>query len=208
MDILGMLKTFPFIAITRGIHPDAAVQYATAFADAGFQIIETPLNSPKPLESINNMSNHFGNSVLIGAGTVITVEQVEQVKEAGGRVIFSPHCDPAIIGKTKELGLISIPGVATPTEASTALAAGADALKLFPAESISPAALKALKAVLPEETPLIPVGGIDVSTWQPYYNAGAFAFGLGSSLYSPSMPLEETVARAEAFRKSWDDFSH
>lgn len=196
------LKKFPFIAITRGIKPSEAVDCAEALASAGFLIIETPLNSPEPFTTIKLMAEHLGGKVLIGAGTVTQVDQVEEVQAAGGKIIVSPNCNPEIIKKTKKCGLISIPGVATPTEAFAALQAGADALKLFPAEAIPPAAVTAMGAVLPPDTLLIPVGSIAYNNWQPYFQAGARGFGLGSSLYAKGISKEELKVRANNFKIS------
>jgi 2-dehydro-3-deoxyphosphogalactonate aldolase len=203
MDLRQYLKQFPFIAITRGIKPAEAVVCCRILHAAGFRIIETPLNSPDPYRSIEQMAGLFGSEILIGAGTVVKLEQVDEVKKAGGRLVVSPHCDPKIIEKTKECGLISIPGVATPTEMMTAIKAGADALKLFPAEIIGLAGLKAFQAVSPEGTLMIPVGGIDESNWQPYFQAGAAGFGLGSSLYRAGRTPEELRLRAELVQQTW-----
>lgn len=203
MKLLQSLKEFPFIAITRGITPDQAPSITQVLCEEGFRIIENPLNSPDPIESIRAMSQTVGRSAMIGAGTVTDPEQVVLVKKAGGHLIISPHCDPAIIRKTKEQGLISIPGVATPTEAMVALQNGADALKLFPAEIISPRIVKAFRAVLPPETLLLPVGSIASDNWQAYMNAGASGFGLGSSLYKKEMSLDQLRKNAREFGKNW-----
>ncbi len=197
------LQRFPFIAITRGMTPEFALSCAGVVADAGFTVIETPLNSPDALISIERMAAKFPD-LLIGAGTVTTTEQVHAVKAAGGRIIVSPHCDTKIIAETKALGLVSVPGVATPTEAFRALQAGADALKLFPAEMIGPAIVKAMLAVLPPTTMVIPVGGIDAENWLNYHAVGASAFGLGSSLYTPKMTVDEIKANAAKIAASWN----
>ncbi|MDJ0624302.1 MAG: 2-dehydro-3-deoxy-6-phosphogalactonate aldolase [Desulfocapsaceae bacterium] len=202
MKLKDSLREFPFIAITRGLEPHQAVHCIEILIQAGFTIIENPLNSPRPFESIQSMAKYAGEKALIGAGTVTKVSQVELVKHAGGRVIVSPHCDIKIIKQTKKSGLVSIPGVATPTEAMVALNAGADALKLFPAEIISPAAVKAIRAVLPAETLLILVGGINSTNWQTYSEAGASGFGIGSSLYKPGISGEQLLQKALLFRDS------
>ena len=194
---------FPFVAIARGIKPADAVSNCTILYEAGFKVIETTLNSPEPYKSIELMAAAFGDRALIGAGTVVAVDQVERVRDAGGGVIISPHCDPKIIEMTKKCGLISIPGVATPTEVMTAIRAGADALKLFPAEIIGLAGLNALKAVIPEDTLLIPVGGIDENNYHSYLLAGATACGLGSSLYKAGMSSDDLKQRAEIFGSRW-----
>lgn len=203
MKLRKRLHSFPFIAITRGLLPAEAVDCAQILADEGFTIIENPLNSPEPYDSIKNLANHFGEEVLIGAGTVTDVKQVKQVKQAGGRVIISPNCDLGVIAATKDEGLLSIPGVATPSEAMAALKAGADGLKLFPAEMMPPAVVKAMRAVLPADTLLLPVGSITADNWQPYFQAGANGFGLGSALYSRGISREDLRTNARAFFDSW-----
>ena len=158
----------PLVAILRGIKPSEAEAVGAVLVDAGFTLIEVPLNSPEPLKSIAKLSAAFGDRALIGAGTVTTPDEVTAVKLAGGRLIVSPHCDPAVIERAKTLGLACVPGVATPSEAFAALKAGADALKAFPAEAIPPAVLKAWLAVLPPGTRIVPVGGIDADNMGAY----------------------------------------
>jgi 2-dehydro-3-deoxyphosphogalactonate aldolase len=203
MAIHEILSSFPFIAITRGVEPHEAEAVGAAICSGGFRVIENPLNSPDPCRSIEIMGRVLASRALIGAGTVTTVDQVDMVKKAGGSLIISPHCDPAIIRATKEAGLISIPGVATPTEAMTALAAGADALKLFPAEIITAQAVGAFRVVLPPETVLLVVGGITPNNWQPYLQKGASGFAVGSSLYAPGRSIGDITARAAAFVNAW-----
>jgi 2-dehydro-3-deoxyphosphogalactonate aldolase len=203
MDLKKYFDDLPFIAITRGLRTEEAISCGSVLRDAGFAIIENPLNSPDPFRGIKILAENFGDHLLVGAGTVLSVEQVAQVKDAGGQLIISPNCDPAVIEAAKKSGMLSIPGVATPTEALNAIKAGADALKLFPAEILPPAALKALRAVLPPATLLIPVGSIDEYNWQAYWKAGAAAFGLGSSLYKPGISPATLKKRAEAFVESW-----
>lgn len=205
MKLQKYLEKFPFIGIMRGIRPKEAVAFSSVLVDKGFRIIETPLNSPDPFASIAFMAERYGKVTLIGAGTVTEIDQVRQVQKAGGSLIVSPNCDPDVIKATKQCGLISIPGVATPTEAITAIKAGADALKLFPTEILSPAAVKAIRAILPPETLLIPVGGINAANWQPYLQAGAHGFGLGSSLYKQEMSLEQLTENAELFQQAWQN---
>ena len=197
------LRPLPLVAILRGLHPDEAIAIGTAIVDAGFRILEVPLNSPQPLESIRRLGTSLGERCLIGSGTTLTVEQVQQVDEAGGRIIVMPHADVAVISAAKRAGLYCVPGVATPTEAFAALAAGADALKLFPAEQLTPAVLKAWRAVLPPEVPLLPVGGIDHDSMAPYLAAGAAGFGIGSALYAPGRSASEVGQRAHAFADAW-----
>lgn len=203
MKLDQYLHSLPFIAIIRGIKPADAHANCALLYETGFRVIEVTLNSPEPYESIESMAAVFGDRALIGAGTVVAVEQVERVRDAGGRLVISPHCDPEIIEMTKQCGLISIPGVATPTEVFTAIKAGADALKLFPAELIGLAGLNAMKAVIPQGTLLIPVGGIDENNYLPYLLAGAIACGLGSSLYKAGISDDTLRQRAEIFQHRW-----
>jgi len=164
---------------------------------SGFALIEVPLNSPEPMQSIAILSKAFGDRALIGAGTVMTTDQSSAVKAAGGRLIVSPHCDPALIAEAKAQGHACIPGVATPSEAFAALRAGADALKAFPAEALGPAVIKAWLAVLPPGTRILPVGGIGEGNMAAYWAAGARGFGLGSSLYKPGDTVESVRAKAQ-----------
>lgn len=197
------LDTLPLVAILRGLGPNEAVAVGEALFEAGFRCVEVPLNSPQPLLSIERLAVRFGDAMLIGAGTVLTVGAVDDVKTAGGRIIISPNGNPAVIAHTKAEGLISLPGVFTPTEAFAALDAGADGLKLFPAEVAGTAGLKALKAVLPRATPVYAVGGVDPESLQAWRAAGADGFGIGSSLYRPGVTAEETGRRARGFVSAW-----
>ena len=187
------------MAILRGLRPDEAVAVGQALADAGFRVLEVPLNSPQPMESIRRLADALGEHYLVGAGTVMTPAQVEQVAAAGGRLIVMPHADTAVIRAAKAAGMVCVPGVATPTEAFAAIAAGADGLKLFPAEQASPTVLKAWRAVLPPMLPVLPVGGISPDTMAPWVAAGAQGFGIGSALYAPGVEAEEVGRRARAF---------
>lgn len=184
------LSFCPLIAILRGLTPHEAPAVGRALWDAGFRILEVPLNSPEPLASIAALRSELPQA-LIGAGTVLTIEQVTQVTAAGGQLIIAPNFNPAVVAAAKAAGMVAIPGVATPTEAFVALAAGADAIKLFPAEMVSPAAVKAMRAVLPRDALLIPVGGIGKDNIAAYWAAGANGFGIGSSLYSPGKALDD-----------------
>ena len=190
------LAACPLIAVLRGIRSDEAATIGQALFDAGIHIMEVPLNSPDPLASIRILAKAFGDRAIIGAGTVMTPSDVQDIANVGGRLIVMPHSDPVVIRAAKSAGLICAPGVATPTEAFAALAAGADALKLFPAEMISPAVVKAMRAVLPKSACLIPVGGISASNIPAYKAAGASGFGTGSSLYSPGRPAAEVERMA------------
>ncbi|MFK2878370.1 2-dehydro-3-deoxy-6-phosphogalactonate aldolase [Rhodanobacter hydrolyticus] len=197
------LKPLPLVAILRGLAPGEAVATGRAIVDAGFRVLEVPLNSPQPFDSIALLADALGSDVLVGAGTVMTPAQVEAVANAGGRLIVMPHADTTVIRAAKAAGLLCVPGVATPTEAFAALAAGADGLKLFPAEQSSPAVLKAWRAVLPREVPVLPVGGIAPDSMAPWVAAGAAGFGIGSALYAPGRTLDDTAQRASAFAQAW-----
>jgi 2-dehydro-3-deoxyphosphogalactonate aldolase len=193
----------PLIAILRGVRPDEAVAIGETLLDAGFRVIEVPLNSPEPLASIRRLAEAFGDRARIGAGTVLTVEQVRDVAAAGGTLVVSPNANPAVIRATKAAGLWSAPGVATPTEGFAALDAGADVLKLFPAEQLPPAVVKAWRAVLPRDVPLVPVGGVAPETMAAFVSAGAAGFGLGSALYKPGMTPADVRRAADAFVTAW-----
>jgi 2-dehydro-3-deoxyphosphogalactonate aldolase len=181
------LSPVPLIAVLRGITPEEIEAVGSALFDAGFRILEVPLNSPRAFESIRLLARRWGEQCLVGAGTVLAVADVARVREAGGRVIVMPHADEAVIREAKALGMLCVPGVATPTEAFAALAAGADGLKMFPAEALPPGALKAWRAVLPAATLVFAVGGMRPDNLEPYWRAGASGFGTGSNLYQPGV---------------------
>ena len=189
----------PLVAILRGIQPLEVEGIVDALVEAGIRIVEVPLNSPDPLISIERLARRFGQDALIGAGTVLTATRVADVANAGGQLIVSPNTDATVIAATVAAGLVSLPGYFTPTEAFAAIAAGAHALKLFPAEGASPMMLKAQRAVLPRDLPLLVVGGIDPSTMVPWRAAGADGFGLGSALYRPGQSAAEVGVHARAF---------
>lgn len=195
----GVLAAMPLIAILRGVRPVEVLAIAEALVGAGIVAIEVPLNSPDPLESIGRLAERFGERALIGAGTVMTTGEVSRIRAAGGRLVVMPHSDPALIGEAKRLGLLAMPGVATPSEAFAALAAGADALKLFPGEALGPAVVKAWRAVLPSELWLLPVGGIEPESLGPYLAAGANGFGIGSALYKAGREVSDIEKRARHF---------
>jgi 2-dehydro-3-deoxyphosphogalactonate aldolase len=197
------LARLPLVAILRGITPPEAVSVGEVLYAAGFRLIEVPLNSPNPLHSIAALRQGLPADALIGAGTVLNVGAVLQVQQAGGELIVMPHADVAVVRAAKAVGLVCLPGVATPTEAFAVLAAGADGLKLFPAELLTPPVLKALRAVLPPSTPVLPVGGITPERMPAYRAAGATGFGLGSALYAPGMPAAEVARRAAGFVSAW-----
>jgi 2-dehydro-3-deoxyphosphogalactonate aldolase len=203
LDLFNTLfEACPLVAIIRGVRPDEAVAIGEALVDAGIRIIEVPLNSPDPLVSIERLAKRFGDDALIGAGTVLEVAQVDQVKAAGGRIIVSPSADRDVIAAAARAGLVSAPGYFTPTEAFDALKAGAHVLKLFPAEGATPAVLKAQRAVLPKHVPVLMVGGITPETMRPWMEAGANGFGLGSALYKPGQGAGEVSAQAHAFGRA------
>ncbi|WP_264574987.1 MULTISPECIES: 2-dehydro-3-deoxy-6-phosphogalactonate aldolase [unclassified Sphingobium] len=197
----------PLVAILRGLTPEEAPTVGSALIEAGLRCIEVPLNSPRPLESIAALARLPGGA-LIGAGTVLSADAVDQVAQAGGRVIVSPNMNPQVIRRTKALGLLSVPGIATPSEAFAAIDAGADALKLFPAEMHSPAVLKAMKAVLPADIPVLVVGGIGPDNMAAWRSAGAAGFGIGSSIYQPGLDAAQVRQRADAMVAAWRALEH
>lgn len=189
----------PLIAILRGVKSDEVEAVGEALVEAGFALIEVPLNSPDPLNSIGRLADRMKGRAVIGAGTVLTTADVAAVANAGGTMIISPNTNVDVIAASAGAGLVSLPGFATPSEAFAALGAGATALKLFPAEAASPAVLKAFGAVVPAGTRLLPVGGIAPETMAPWLAAGAAGFGLGSALYRPGLSANEVGDRARAF---------
>ena len=193
----------PLVAILRGIAPNESVEIGLRLYEAGFRLIEVPLNSPEPFKSIAVIRQSLPDDALVGAGTVLTVDQVRELKDSGGDLTVMPHADTTVIRAAKATGMACTPGVVTPTEAFAALAAGADALKIFPAELVTPAILKAIRVVLPKGTRLLPVGGITPDNMQPYVDAGATGFGLGSALYKPGMTAEQVAAVAVRFVAGW-----
>jgi 2-dehydro-3-deoxyphosphogalactonate aldolase len=196
------VRTLPLVAILRGLRHTEAVGIATALVGLGWQLIEVPLNSPHPLASIEAMTATLPGA-LVGAGTVLTVSQVRDVHAAGGRLIVSPNFDPDVVRAAVALGLVCLPGVATISEAFAALAAGASALKLFPAEMLTPPVVKAWRAVLDPGTVLLPVGGITPDNMGAYRAAGANGFGLGSALYKPGQDAATVTVAARAFIAAW-----
>jgi 2-dehydro-3-deoxyphosphogalactonate aldolase len=189
----------PLVAIIRGVTPAEIEGVGGALLEAGFRVIEVPLNSPEPLGSIERLARLAGDGATIGAGTVLSTADVRRVADAGGRIIVSPNTDAEVIAASAAAGLVASPGYFTPSEAFTAVKAGAHVLKLFPAEAAGPAVVKAQLAVLPRHIPLVVVGGIRPDNMRPYVEAGAAGFGLGSSLYKPGMAAGEVAANARAF---------
>lgn len=192
------------IAILRGLRPDEALEVTAALVEAGIDRIEVPLNSPDPYESIARMARHFGDRALIGAGTVLTPDEVAAVAAAGGRLVVSPNCEPAVIAASKAAGLASWPGVMTPSECFAALRAGADGLKLFPAAMIGPDGLRAIAAVLPPGTQVFAVGGAGPENFARWLAAGAAGFGIGTALYRPGMAVDEVAGRARGIVAAYD----
>ncbi len=193
------LKACNLVAILRGITPGEVEAVGETLIAAGWRIIEVPLNSPEPLKSIEKLVKRFGEQAIIGAGTVLTPSQVADVAATGSRVIISPNANPEVIRATCAAGMVSLPGVATPTEAFAAIEAGATGVKAFPAESIPPLIIKAWKAVLPKEIPVLAVGGVTPENMTAYSQAGAAGFGIGSSLYKPGSDLATVAERAKTF---------
>jgi len=189
----------PLIAIIRGVTPPEAEAIADVLYEAGIRIIEVPLNSPNPIDTIDRLAARFGDSVLVGGGTVLDPVQVGAIQATGGRLIVSPNTDVAVIAATAAAGLVSIPGYFTPSEAFTALKAGATALKLFPADATTPAVLKAQRAVIPADVPILPVGGVKPDNMQRWIEAGANGFGLGGGLYKAGQSAAETAEKARAY---------
>ncbi|KVN42597.1 2-dehydro-3-deoxy-6-phosphogalactonate aldolase [Burkholderia pyrrocinia] len=189
----------PLIAILRGVTPADAAAHGHALYEAGLRIVEVPLNSPAPFDSIAALRRALPDDAIVGAGTVLRPEYVNRVQDAGGTLIVMPHSDGAVIRRARERGLASAPGVATPTEAFAALANGADVLKMFPAEQLGVHVVKAWRAVIDRAVPLIPVGGVTPDNMQPFLAAGANGFGLGSALYRPGQSADATAANARAF---------
>jgi 2-dehydro-3-deoxyphosphogalactonate aldolase len=202
LSLSPYLTRCPLIAILRGVRSHEVAAVAAVLEAAGFAIIEVPLNSPDPLASIATLARDFGTRLLIGAGTVMTEAQVADIARAGGRLIVTPHADPAITRAAKAHGLMAVPGFFTPSEAFAMLAARADALKLFPAEAASPSVLRALRAVLPAGTAVLPVGGIDAGNIPAWRAAGAVGFGIGSAIYKPGDTAQTVAAKAGALLAS------
>jgi 2-dehydro-3-deoxyphosphogalactonate aldolase len=194
------LAECPLVAILRGLRPDEAEAIGDALFEAGIRIMEVPLNSPDPLDSIARLTRRLGDRAMIGAGTVLTTADVAAVQAAGGALIVSPCTNVAVIGATVAAGLVSCPGYFTPSEAFAAIDAGAHALKLFPAEALTPAVVKAQRAVLPRNIPVLVVGGVRPEAMAPWLAAGADGFGIGSGIYVPGQSPADTLARARAYR--------
>jgi 2-dehydro-3-deoxyphosphogalactonate aldolase len=196
------MRELPLVAILRGLKPTEALDIGLVLVEAGFRLIEVPLNSPQPLDSIAALKTQFSQA-LVGAGTVLKAEEVRAVAAAGGELIVAPNFNRDVVAETVKLGLVSLPGILTPTEAFAALDAGAHGLKLFPSEIASPAVVKALLAVLPKGTPIVPVGGIGADNMKGWRDAGAAGFGLGSSLYKPGDDAATVAKKAATIVAAW-----
>jgi len=203
LDLKDAMQMLPLVAILRGMTPEEAPAIGATLVEAGFRIIEVPLNSPDPFRSIETLAERLGDQAVIGAGTVMSPEAARWTVDAGGRIVVMPHSDAAVIGAAKHAGAWCLPGVATPTEGFAARSAGADGLKLFPAETLPPVAVKAWRAVFPADVALLPVGGITPERMAEYVAAGANGFGIGSALYKPGIGVAELAARAAAFVGAW-----
>ena len=203
MTFSDAMAELPLVAILRGMRPEEAGTIGSALVAAGFRLIEVPLNSPEPLRSIEILADRFGHRALIGAGTVMSPLHAREAVAAGARLVVMPHVDCDVIGTAKAAGAWCLPGIATPSEAFAALRADADALKLFPAETLPPAFVKAVRAVMSVEVPLLPVGGIAPQSMADYVAAGAAGFGIGSALYKPGFPATEVARRAKDFVDAW-----
>ena len=203
MRLADAMATLPLVAILRGLRPHEAEDIGLALEVAGFALIEVPLNSPQPFDSIAALRRALKPTTLVGAGTVTRVEDVQRLHAIGADLVVMPHADVAVIRAAKAAGMLCVPGVATPTEAFAAIAAGADALKLFPAELVTHGVMKAMRAVLPPDVPLLPVGGITPASLAPWREAGAKGFGLGSALYSPGLDAAAVAANAADFVRAW-----
>jgi len=199
ITLRSYLAPLPLVAVLRGITLGEVDAVAAALADNGFRILEVPLNSPDPFESIGRLARGFGSRCLVGAGTVLRLTEVAGVADAGGKLVVMPHADVAIVREAKRLGLVCLPGVATVTEAFAVLDAGADGLKMFPAEQLAPAVLKAWRAVLPKDALVFPVGGIRPDNMAPYWAVGANGFGTGSNLYKPGAAADAVRAVAAQY---------
>lgn len=206
-DFDAAFRAMPIVAILRGLEPEEALAVGRALVEGGIRILEVPMNSPQPLRSIAILVEAFGHQASIGAGTVLDPQTVDAVAGAGGAIVVSPNTDAAVIRRTRERGLVSLPGCLTPTEAFAALGAGAHACKLFPGELVTPAVAKAMAAVLPQKTRLLVVGGVSAETIKDWRGGGVQGFGIGSSLFKPGLTPEEVGHRARALTDAVRQFA-
>lgn len=201
----AVMAELPLVAILHGVSPAEVEAIGDVLVAAGFRLIEVPLMSPEPFRSIELLAKRLGQDVIVGAGTVRRVEQLSRLRNVGGRLMVTPHADTGLIHAAGELGLLTLPGVATPTEAFTALDAGADGLKLYPAEMISPSAVRAIRTVVGPDVPLCPTGGINPDDLGRYVAAGASGFGLGGAIYRPGDTAKDVARSGEAFVTGWSN---
>lgn len=211
MDAKADLRTrlsqqLPLVAILRGVRPEEVIECSDVLMAAGFRVIEVPMNSPRPLESIERLARHLGHQALVGAGTVTATDEVDAVVQAGGRLIISPHFDKALVEAAQHHGIACLPGVFTPTEMFAAIRMGCTAAKLFPAEAAPPLVVKALSTVLPRDFTLLPVGGITPTSMHDYFAAGAGGFGLGGALYRPGISMDQLRTNANAFAQAYAEW--
>ena len=205
MNFEDAAKACGIVAILRGVTPGEVEGIGDALHDAGIRVVEVPLNSPEPFRSIASLAARFKGRMVVGAGTVLDVDSVDQLKSAGGQISVSPDCNPQVISRAVELGLVPLPGVFTPTEAFTAVRAGARHLKLFPAEAASPKTVKAWKAVLPRDVKIYAVGGVTPANMKEWADAGCAGFGIGSNIYKPGMSADDVGKAARGFVAAWKD---
>jgi 2-dehydro-3-deoxyphosphogalactonate aldolase len=203
MNLEHALETCGIVAILRGVTPDEVVAVSQTLYDAGIRVVEVPLNSPEPFTSIEKLSKAFVDKMVVGAGTVLNVQDVNLLKAHGGQISVSPDCNEATISRAVELGMIPLPGVFTPTEAFAAIRAGAKHLKLFPAEVASPATVKAWKAVLPKHIQIYAVGGVTPENMGDWLAAGASGFGIGSSIFKPGISMAKISESAHSLVSAW-----
>lgn len=204
MNLEHAISACGIVAILRGVTPAEVVDVATVLHQAGIRIVEVPLNSPDPFISIEKLSNAFRTELVVGAGTVLSTQDVHLLKHHGGQISVSPDCNPEVISLAVKMGMVPLPGVFTPTEAFAAIKAGANHLKLFPAEAASPATIKAWKAVLPKHVQLFAVGGVSPDNMADWLGAGASGFGIGSSLYKPGMKIADVAKSANSLVEAWN----
>lgn len=205
MEFKEAAESCGVVAILRGVKPSEVLEIGHALHGAGIRIVEVPLNSPDPFVSIAALADHFRDKLVVGAGTVLNVADIDNLKAAGGTISVSPDCNPEIIARAVSHGMTPLPGVFTPTEAFTAIRAGAAHLKLFPAEAASPVTVKAWKAVLPKHVAIYAVGGVTPSNMQAWADAGCAGFGIGSNIYKPGMTADDVREAAQNFVAAWNE---
>jgi 2-dehydro-3-deoxyphosphogalactonate aldolase len=203
MTLDQALEACGIVAILRGVSPDEVIEISQALYDNGVRVVEVPLNSPEPFKSIELLAKAYAGRMIVGAGTVLSVQDVNVLKASGGQISVSPDCNEAVIARAVEVGMVPLPGVFTPTEAFTAIRAGATHLKLFPAEAASPAVIKAWKAVLPKTVKIYAVGGVTPDNMGDWLAAGASGFGIGSSIYKPGMSSAQVGEAAGKLVSAW-----